>query len=53
VAGALALALVSRGSFDAPLRALASVAAAAWIALTMADDRAMWKGLSIAREDRG
>jgi hypothetical protein len=36
IAGAMALALVSRGAFDAPLRALAVVTAAQW-ALAMSD----------------
>jgi hypothetical protein len=43
---ALAFALISRGAFDAPLRALAAVTASIWIVIAMADDRAMWKGLA-------
>ena len=42
---AVALALVSQGSFDAPLRALCAVAAAQWAALAAADERAMWRTL--------
>ena len=37
--------LVSRGSFDAPLRALCAVAAAQWAALAGTDERAMWRTL--------
>jgi hypothetical protein len=42
---AVALALVSQGAFDAPLRALCAVAAAQWAALAAADERAMWRTL--------
>ena len=42
---ALALALLSRGAFDSPLRAIAVVAAAQWIAVAAGDDRAMWRSL--------
>jgi hypothetical protein len=42
---AVALALVSRGALDAPLRALCIVAAAQWAALAAADERAMWRTL--------
>ncbi|HEX8792693.1 MAG TPA: hypothetical protein VF765_17215 [Polyangiaceae bacterium] len=45
VVAAFALALVSRGSFDAPLRALCGLAAAGWAALASADERAMWRTL--------
>ena len=45
---ALSLALVSRGAFDAPLRALSAVAAAMWLTVAMADDRAMWRSLMAA-----
>jgi hypothetical protein len=41
----LALGLVSRGSFDAPLRALCAVAAAQWAALSGTDERTMWRAL--------
>jgi hypothetical protein len=46
---ALALMLVSRGCFDAPLRALCAVAAAQWAALASIDDRAMWRALLAER----
>ena len=45
VVAAFALALVSRGAFDAPLRALCGVAAAGWATLASADARAMWRTL--------
>jgi hypothetical protein len=41
----LSLGLMSRGSFDAPLRALCAVAAAQWAALAGTDERAMWRAL--------
>jgi hypothetical protein len=48
----VALALVSRGAFDAPLRALCAVAAAQWAALACADERAMWRELIEGRKRR-
>jgi hypothetical protein len=45
VVAAMALTLVSRGAFDAPLRALCIVAAAQWAALAGVDGRAMWRTL--------
>ncbi len=48
----IALALVSRGSFDAPLRALCAVAAAQWAALACSDERAMWRTLIDDRKRR-
>lgn len=45
ISTALALALVSGGSFDVPLQALAAVAAAQWAMLAMADPRGMWSEL--------
>jgi hypothetical protein len=45
VVATVALALVSRGSFDAPLRALCAVAAAQWAVLACADPDAMWRTL--------
>jgi hypothetical protein len=42
---AMALALVSRGAFDAPLRALCAVVAAQWATLAALDGRAMWRTL--------
>lgn len=48
----MALALVSRGAFDAPLRALCAVAAAQWAALACDDERAMWRTLIDNRKRR-
>jgi hypothetical protein len=45
IVATVALALVSRGAFDAPLRALCAVAAAQWAALACVDERAMWRTL--------
>lgn len=42
---ALSLALVSAGSLDVPLQALAATAASQWLLLAMADKRAMWASL--------
>ncbi len=50
VVATVALALVSRGSFDAPLRALCVVVASQWAALAWSDERAMWKTLLHERE---
>jgi hypothetical protein len=52
VAATMALALVSRGAFDAPLRALCVVAAAQWVALACVDERAMWTTLLSDRKRR-
>jgi hypothetical protein len=52
VVAAMALALVSRGAFDAPLRALCAVAAAQWAALAGADERSMWRTLIEERKSR-
>jgi hypothetical protein len=41
----VALALVSRGSFDAPLRALCAAVASQWATLACSDERAMWRTL--------
>jgi hypothetical protein len=49
---ATALGLVSRGAFDAPLRALCVVAAAQWAALACIDERAMWRTLIDDRKRR-
>ena len=49
---AMALALVSRGSFDAPLRALCVVVAAFWVVLARSDSQAMWKTLIGERQAR-
>ena len=43
VVATMSLALVSRGAFDAPLRAMCVVAAAQWVALACADVRSMWR----------
>jgi hypothetical protein len=45
IVATVALALVSRGSFDAPLRALCAVVAAQWVTLACSDERAMWRTL--------
>jgi hypothetical protein len=45
VVAPMALALVSRGAFDVPMRALCAVVAALWIALACVDPRAMWRTL--------
>jgi hypothetical protein len=49
---AMALALVSRGAFDAPLRALCAIAAAQWAALACLDQRSMWRTLLAERANR-
>jgi hypothetical protein len=41
----VALALVSRGSFDAPVRALCVAVASQWATLACGDERAMWRTL--------
>ena len=46
IAAGFALALVSRGAFDAPLRAIAIAAAAQWALLAAFDDRALWASLT-------
>jgi hypothetical protein len=48
----MALALVSRGAFDAPLRALCAVVAAQWAVLAGADEQAMWRTLLGERNAR-
>jgi hypothetical protein len=48
----MSLALVSRGAYDAPLRALCAVAAAQWAALSSGDERAMWRALIDDRKRR-
>ncbi len=49
---AMALALISRGALDAPLRALTGIAAAVWITVAWSDDRAMWRQLIDTRKLR-
>lgn len=48
----MALALVSRGAFDVPLRALCAAAAAQWAVLACLDERAMWRTLIDERKVR-
>jgi hypothetical protein len=50
VLAALALALLSRGTFDVPLHALAVTAAAQWALLAMADERSMWTSMVRERD---
>jgi hypothetical protein len=52
VVATLALALVSRGTFDAPLHALCAVVAAQWVVLACVDERAMWRSLLADRKQR-
>jgi hypothetical protein len=49
---ATALALVSRGAFDAPLRALCVVVATYWAVLARGDEHAMWRTLLRERSAR-
>lgn len=46
VVGPLALALVARGDYDVPLRALAVTAGGLWIVVVNADPRAVWSMLT-------
>jgi hypothetical protein len=41
----MSLALLGRGAYDVPLRALAATAAAVWTTLAAVDERVMWKAL--------
>jgi hypothetical protein len=52
VSSALALALLSRGTFDVPLRALAATTAALWVAVATVDERAMWRALAAGTAKR-
>jgi hypothetical protein len=52
VVASVALALISHGAFDAPLRALCVVAASIWITLASSDDVSMWQAL-LAQKRRG
>jgi hypothetical protein len=52
VLAALALALLSRGTLDVPLRAMAIAAAAEWILIAMLDERAMWRAMKTDRDQR-
>lgn len=51
VTTALALALVSHGGLDVPLRALAAAAASVWVMVTMTDQRAMWRALGAPKKE--
>ncbi len=46
IAAAFALALISRGAFDAPLRAVAVVVAAQWALVSAFDEKILWASLS-------
>jgi hypothetical protein len=52
VTSALALTLIARGAFDAPLRALSVVVGGVWLMLAVTDNRAMWRALTVERDDR-
>jgi hypothetical protein len=52
VIAALGFALLSRGTLDVPLRAMAIAAAGHWIMLATIDDRSMWRMLIAEREQR-
>lgn len=46
IASALALCLIGRGAFDAPLRAFSECVGAAWLLVAAGDDRTLWKALA-------
>ena len=52
VVSSMALALVSRGAFDAPVRALCAVAAAQWAVVASLDEKVMWTTLLADRKRR-
>ena len=52
ITATMTLALVSRGAFDVPLRALCAAAAAQWAILASVDDKAMWRALIDDRKVR-
>jgi hypothetical protein len=52
VVAALCFALLSGGSFDVPLQALAIVVAAEWLMLSTADDRSMWSSLKSEKAEK-
>jgi hypothetical protein len=52
VVAAMTLALLSRGAYDVPLRALCAVTSAQWVALACIDGRAMWRTLIADRARR-
>jgi hypothetical protein len=47
---AMSLALLARGAYDVPLRALAATVAAIWTTLAASDERALWKSLTAPRD---
>jgi len=49
IVASIAIALVSRGAFDSPMRALCAVVAAQWATLAAVDERAMWRSLTTNR----
>jgi hypothetical protein len=52
ITATMALALVSRGAFDVPLRALCAAVAALWAVLACVDEKAMWRALVEGRKVR-
>jgi len=48
---AFALALLGRGAYDVPLRAMSAAVAALWTALAASDERALWRALTASREE--
>ncbi|MEO8799732.1 MAG: hypothetical protein ABI551_17695, partial [Polyangiaceae bacterium] len=46
ITSALALCLIGRGAFDAPLRAFSECVGAAWFLVAAGDERTMWKALA-------
>jgi len=52
ITSALALCLIGRGAFDAPLRAFSECAGAAWLLVAAGDERTMWKALTAKREPK-
>jgi len=52
ITATMALALVSRGAFDVPLRALCAAVAAQWAVLARVDEMAMWRSLLEDRKVR-
>ncbi len=48
----LSLGMIGRGALDVPMCALATAAAAVWLALAASDERAMWKDLVIAKQEK-
>ena len=46
ISAAVAIAVMARGLYDVPLRAMLLAAAAVWMVLAMVDDRVMWRALA-------